>query len=253
MPLLVVEGLRKVYPGGVEALRGVSFEVEAGEVVALVGPNGAGKTTTFRIIATILRPTSGCVLLEGVDVVREPGEARKRLVYVPEEVGGYKQLTGREMIELLVKLHLAARGAERREIEEAVEEAVKLTGLSEKVLGKKLREYSKGMKRRVQVAAALAVAPRLAILDEPTAGLDVIAANHLRRLIRRVAAERGSAVLFSSHNMLEVEYLADRVYLIHRGEIIASGHPRDIVEKAGARNLEEAFLKLIAGREGGGV
>ena len=253
MPLLVVENLRKVYPGGVEALRGVSFQVEKGEVVALVGPNGAGKTTTFRILATILRPTSGRVFVDGVDAVEEPGEARKRLVYVPEEVGGYKQLTGREMIELLVRLHLAARGASRREVEEAIEEAIRLTGLDERTLSKKLRGYSKGMKRRVQVAAALAVAPRLAILDEPTAGLDVIAANHLRRIIRRVAEEKGTAVLFSSHNMLEVEYLADRIYLMHRGEIIASGRPREIVERLGVRNLEEAFLKLIGGREGGRV
>ena len=253
MPLLVVENLRKVYPGGVEALRGVSFQVEQGEVVALVGPNGAGKTTTFRILATILRPTSGRVIVDGVDAVEEPGEARKRLVYVPEEVGGYKQLTGREMIELLVRLHLAARGASRREVEEAIEEAIRLTGLDERILSKKLRGYSKGMKRRVQVAAALAVAPRLAILDEPTAGLDVVASNHLRRIIRRVAEEKGTAILFSSHNMLEVEYLADRIYLMHRGEIIASGHPREIVERLGVRNLEEAFLKLIGGREGGRV
>ena len=253
MPLVIVENLSKVYPGGVEALRGISFTVEPGEVVALVGPNGAGKTTTFRILATILRPTSGSVTIEGIDVVKQPGEARKRLVYVPEEVGGYKQLTGREMIELLVKLHLRARGASSREIEEAVEEAVKLTGLDERSLSKKLREYSKGMKRRVQIAAALAVAPRLAILDEPTAGLDVIAANHLRRIIRRVAEEKGTAILFSSHNMLEVEYLADRIYLMHRGEIIASGHPREIIERLGVRNLEEAFLKLVAEREGGAV
>ncbi len=242
--LLEVRGLRKVYPGGVEALRGIDLDVEAGEVVALVGPNGAGKTTTFRIIATILRPTSGTVLLDGVDVVREPLEARKRLVYVPEEVGGYRQLTGREMIELLVRLHLEPRGVRGSRLREAIEEAIRLSGLTEEQLSKRVSDYSKGMKRRIQVAAAIAVGPRLAILDEPTAGLDVIASYQLRRVIRGVARERGVAILFSSHNMLEVETVADRVYLIHEGKIVAEGTPSEIVREAGARNLEEAFMLL---------
>ncbi|AEM38554.1 ABC transporter-related protein [Pyrolobus fumarii 1A] len=244
-PLLRVENLVKVFPGGVRAVDGVSFEMSPGEVVALVGPNGAGKTTTFRIIATLLKPSSGRVLIEDVDVVKDPLEARKRLVFVPEEVGGYRQLTGLEYIEFAVRVHLGARGASEDEIRRAVREAVELTGLDRSTLRRKMGEYSKGMKRRVQVAWALAVKPRLVILDEPTGGLDVEASYKLRMLIREYARREGVAVLLSSHNMLEVESVADRVYLMRSGRIVASGRPSEIIERVGARNLEEAYMKLV--------
>ncbi len=246
MQVLRVENLWKIYPGGVEALRGVSLELEEGVVAALVGPNGAGKTTMFRIIAGLLKPTRGRVVVDGVEVHRNLMEARRRFAYLPEEVGGYRNLTGREYIRLVVTLYLSARGATRREIEEAVEEAERLSGLGD-ALSKRMREYSKGMKRRVQVAWILAVAPRLAILDEPTSGLDVEASYRLRMLIREKVREKGVTVLFSSHNMLEVEHMADVVFLIHRGRIIAEGHPREIIEKTGARNLEEAYMTIVGG------
>jgi len=247
--VLQVEGLVKEFPGGVVALRGISLRVPRGSIYGLVGPNGAGKTTTFRIIATLLRPTRGRVLVDGVDVVREPLEARKRLVYVPEEVGGYRRLTGAEYIRFVVETYLSARGEPGR-VEEAVREAMRLSGLSpEDLLRKKMGEYSKGMKRRVQVAWALAVRPRLAILDEPTSGLDVEASYELRRTIARYSREHGVTVVLSSHNMLEVEYLCDRVALIRSGRIVEEGTPREIVEKYGASNLEEAYMKAIASIE----
>ena len=252
MPLLVVDRLVKVYPGGVRALRGISFSVEEGEVFGLVGPNGAGKTTTFRIIATLLKPTSGRVIVDGVDVAKEPLEARKKLVYVPEEVGGYRRLTGYEYLSFVVETFMSARGASRDDIDRALEEAVNITGLDPGVLRKKrMQEYSKGMKRRVQVAWALAVRPRLAILDEPTSGLDVEASYELRSIIVEYAKSRGVTVLLSSHNMLEVEHVCSRVALIKDGRIIEIGTPREIIEKYGARNLEEAYMNAIAGhREG---
>ncbi len=237
-------GLRKVYTGGVIALDGVDLEVREGEVVALVGPNGAGKTTTFRIMVGLLKPTSGRVVIDGVDVTRSPLEARKRVTYVPEEVGGYRQLTGLEHLRLMITLFMAARGASKREVEEALEEAIRISGLTERDLRRRVSGYSKGMKRRLQVAWALAVHPRLAILDEPTSGLDVVASYKLRLTLREYARRHGVSILFSSHNMLEVEAIADRVYLIHRGRVIASGAPREIVEEAGTSNLEEAFVKL---------
>ncbi len=246
-PPLIVKHLRKVYAGGVEALKGISFTVQHGSIFGLVGPNGAGKTTTFRIIATLLKPTSGTAIVDGVDVTKSPLEARKRLVYVPEEVGAYRRLSGREYLEFVVNVYLSARGAARNEIEQALDEAIKLTGLSEEKLNQKMLEYSKGMKRRVQVAWALAVKPRLAILDEPTSGLDVEASYELRRVIAEYARRHGVSVLLSSHNMLEVEYLCDAVALIKNGRIVEMGAPREIVEKYGVRNLEEAYMAAIRG------
>ena len=154
MPLLVVERLAKRFPGGVWGVRDVSFTAEEGEVVGLIGPNGAGKSTTFRVIATLLRPTSGRVVVDGFDVVKSPHEVRRRVTFVPEEVGGYRYLTGRELLELLVTAYVRARGGGRAEAEEALEEAVRLSGLPERALDRRVGEYSKGMKRRLQVAWA---------------------------------------------------------------------------------------------------
>ncbi|KSW12489.1 multidrug ABC transporter ATP-binding protein [Pyrodictium occultum] len=248
MPLLEVQGLVKIYPGGVEALRGVSFSLEEGEVFGLVGPNGSGKTTLLRIVATLLKPTRGRVVLDGVDAVREPGEARRRLAYVPEEVGGYRRLTGLEYLSFVVGAFLSARGASMREVEEALEEAVRLTGLSRRQLGRRMQEYSKGMKRRLQVAWALAVKPRLAILDEPTSGLDMEAGYELRRVIAGYARSHGVTVLMSSHNLFEVEYLCDRVAFMKNGRVIDMGSPRELIARYGARNLEEAYMSAVAER-----
>ncbi len=243
--MLVAEGLRKVFPGGIVALDGLDLVVEEGEVVALVGPNGAGKTTTFRLILGLLRPTAGKVSIDGVDVTERPMEARRRVAYVPEEVGGYRQLRGEEQLRLMIEVFLRARGASRREVEEAYREAVAISGLSREELRRRVGSYSKGMKRRLQVAWALAVKPRLAILDEPTSGLDVVASYRLRVLIREYARRHRIAVLFSTHNMLEVETVADRVYMLHRGRLVATGTPREIIGETGARNLEEAFMRLV--------
>ncbi len=244
-PVLIVEGLVKEFPGGVRALRGISFQVRRGEIFGLLGPNGAGKTTTFRIIATLLHPTEGRVIVDGVEVSREPLEARKRLVYVPEEVGGYRRLTGMEYLRFVIETYLSAIGR-LGEAEEVLEEAARLTGLPRETLERKrMGDYSKGMKRRVQVAWALAVKPRLAILDEPTSGLDVEASYDLRRTIAEYAKRHGVTVLLSSHNMLEVQHLCDRIALIRSGVIIEEGTPEEVIEKYNAKDLEEAYMRAI--------
>jgi ABC-2 type transport system ATP-binding protein len=233
------EGLVKDF-GGVRALDGLSFQVKRGEVYGLIGPNGAGKTTALRIIATLLQPTAGSVKVLGRDVVDEAAEVRRQISYLPEEAGAYKNLSGYEYLEFMAKFI-----AEDEEgVRAAVDAATEISGLGER-LRDKLKTYSKGMKRRVLVARVLMTKPRLGVLDEPTGGLDVLHSMHVRGILQRYVAEHGVTVLLSSHNMLEVEYLCDRVALINRGTIVAEGSPRELMEDRQASNLEEVFAQVV--------
>jgi len=236
-PAIVAEHLVKRF-GEVLALDGVSFRVKEGEIYGLIGPNGAGKTTALRIVGTVIRPTSGSVRVFGVDVVREASRVREMISYLPEEAGAYPNLSGLEYLRFMASFY---RG-EGRDVEAMVEEGARISGLGER-LRDRVKGYSKGMKRRLLVARTLMVRPRLAIMDEPTAGLDVVHALHIRRTIRGYAEEEGTTILLSSHNMLEVEFLCDRVALINRGRIVAEGTPEELKEEYGAENLEEVFVE----------
>ncbi len=238
---VMVQGLVKVYPGGVRALDGLTFTVRSGEIYGLIGPNGAGKTTTLRILATLLKPTSGMAKVYGLDVVRDAARVRELISYLPEEAGANRDLRGIEFLRLMLGLRFSGK-----RLEEAVEEAAKLSGLG-KALYRRVREYSRGMKRSLLLALALASRPKLAILDEPTSGLDVLRSMELRDAIKRYRDEYGVTILLSSHNMLEVEYLCDRVGIIYRGKIIAEGPPDKLKEEYGARNLEEVFREALKG------
>uniref|UniRef100_A0A7C4HBQ1 ABC transporter ATP-binding protein n=1 Tax=Staphylothermus marinus TaxID=2280 RepID=A0A7C4HBQ1_STAMA len=242
MPVLVVENLRKVFSGGIVALKNISFTVDSGEIYGLVGPNGAGKTTTLRIIATVLEPTSGNVYVNGYSVRDKPNAVRQLISYLPEEAGAYKYLTGYEFLDFIASFYTKNESEKYRMISEAIE----ISGLGERI-GDKIKTYSKGMLRRLLVAKTLMVKPKLALLDEPTSGIDVANSVRIRDIIRKYAREYGVAVLLSSHNMLEVEYLCDRVGIIHNGEIIAEGPPRELIHKHSVRNLEELFVKLTGG------
>ena len=232
-----VSGLRKVF-GNVVAVDGVSFRVDEGEIFGLVGPNGAGKTTTLRIIATILEPTEGSVKVFGRDVVREREAVRRLIAYLPEEAGAYKYLTGYEYLRFMARVYGLG--------DDVVEEGVRVANLGD-AMGRYVGTYSKGMKRRLQVARVLMVKPRLAILDEPTSGLDVVHAVHVRRVIKEYVSRYGITVILSSHNMLEVEYLCDRVALIDKGRIVAAGPPRDLMDEHRVKNLEEVFVRVVKG------
>ncbi len=236
---IVVEGLRKNF-GEFEALHGISFSIGEGEVFGLIGPNGAGKTTTLRILATLLLPTEGRVSVFGLDLVRQASEVRKVISYLAEDSGAYRNLSGREYLKFLAKVFYEDKG----EIERAVEEAIKLSGLDGRI-DDKVKTYSKGMKRRLQVARVFMTSPKLAILDEPTTGLDVMHSQEIRRAIKEMSKQRGVTVILSSHNMFEVEYLCDRIALIDHGYILEVGTPEEVKRKYDARNLEEAFIKVI--------
>lgn len=239
--VVLVEDLVKIYPGNIVAVDHLSFKVYEGEIYGLIGPNGAGKTTTLRIIATLLKPTRGKVVVDGYDVVKDAGKVRELISYLPEEAGAYRNLTGLEYLEFMAGFY--ARSKEERE--EIVEEAIRISGLGDRIHDR-IATYSKGMKRRLLLARTLMVKPRLAILDEPTSGLDVVHAIHVRNIIKDYARRYNITILLSSHNMLEVEYLCDRVGILHKGKLYVEDRPRELLRKYNVSNLEEVFSKLVS-------
>ncbi|NJE49931.1 ABC transporter ATP-binding protein [Thermococcus sp. 9N3] len=237
--LVEVENLEKDY-GKVKALKGVSFSIREGEIFGLIGPNGAGKSTTLKILATLLKPTGGTARIAGYDVVKEADRVRALISYLPEEAGAYKNLTGREYLEFMARLY----AKDERKAQEMLQLGAELASLGER-LDDKVSTYSKGMTRKLLIARALMVRPKLAILDEPASGLDIVNAYEIRKTIRRFARSEGTTFLISSHNMLEVEFLCDRVAMIAGGRIVEIGTPEELKTKYGAENLEEVFMRAI--------
>jgi ABC-2 type transport system ATP-binding protein len=231
-----VEGLTKQF-GNINALNNVTFNIYQGEVYGLIGPNGAGKTTTLRIISTLILPTSGSATVFGLDVVRQADDVRKILSYLPEEAGAYRNLSGLEYLQFMAKFSSA-------NTKEALEEAMKISGLGDRI-NDRAKTYSKGMKRRLLLARALMTRPKLAILDEPASGLDVLHAYHIRKIIKEYVKQNGVTVLLSSHNMLEVEFLCDRVALVDKGKIVLEGKPAELKTQYAVQNLEEVFARVV--------
>ena len=237
MKAVEVKELVKDY-GNFRAIKGISFEVNEGEIFGLIGPNGAGKTTALRVVATLLQITSGSVTVFGYELPKEAGEVRKIISYLPEEAGAYKNLTGRGYLNFIARFF-----GEGEKFQNMVQRGLEIANLGERI-NDKVDTYSKGMTRRLLVGRALMANPRLAILDEPTSGLDVVNAQEVRRIINS-AAEAGTAILLSSHNMLEVELLCHRIALINDGEIVASGSAEELKKEYDAGNIEEAFIRAI--------
>jgi ABC-2 type transport system ATP-binding protein len=236
--VLQVDNLRKAY-GSFEAVKGVSFQVAEGEIFALIGPNGAGKTTTLRVIATLLTISGGGVTMDGFDLKKHPEKIRERISYLPEEAGAYKNLKGIDYLRFMARFYAGTDA----QYEEIVKRAEGIADLGDR-LKAKVGTYSKGMVRKLLLARALMTKPRLAILDEPTSGLDVINSLEVREIIKRYASE-GISVLLSSHNMLEIEFLSDRVALIDKGVILDSGTSQSLKEKYKAGNLEVVFRSAL--------
>lgn len=234
---LEVKNLSKNY-GDIQAVKDVSFEIFENEIFGLVGPNGAGKSTVLRIIATILTPAKGEVLVYGEDVVKDSKKVREIISYLPEEAGAYKNLSGNGYLKFMA----AICTDDRQKQKEYLAFAQEISGLKDR-LKTKVKTYSKGMTRKLLLARTVMSRPKLAILDEPTSGLDVVNAFEVRKIIKNLAKE-GMAVLLSSHNMLEVEFLSDRVALIDKGVIKATGTPKDLKTRNQAENLEDVFVKL---------
>lgn len=235
--VLEVENLYKNY-GNFQAVKGVDFEIPENEIFALIGPNGAGKSTTLKMVSTILQPSSGKIIIDGIDASKNPDQAREKISYLPEEVGAYKNLSGIAYLKLMAGLYSDDANKQK----EYIDKALGICNLGKRI-GDKLGTYSKGMTRKVMLARALMSNPKLAILDEATSGLDVINALEIRNIIIETA-KNGTAVLVSSHNMLEIEYLSNMVGIIDQGKIIEKGTVAQLKNKYKSRNLEEVFLNL---------
>ncbi|UCB58108.1 MAG: ABC transporter ATP-binding protein [Thermoplasmatales archaeon] len=236
MPVVEVKNLVKHY-GSIEAVKGITFNINRGEIFGLIGPNGAGKTTALRILSTLLTITSGNVQIMNHDIEKKPNEIRKIISYLPEDAGAYKNLTGRKYLEFIANFF----GEEK--VEKMVSKGIEIADLGDRITDK-VDTYSKGMKRRLLVGRALMTDPQLAILDEPTSGLDVNNAQEIRNIIKKTA-KSGTTVLLSSHNMLEVEYLCGSIALIDDGLIVEEGKPMDLMKKYNASNIEEVFTKVV--------
>ncbi len=246
-----VRNLSKHYKN-IVALSDLSLAINQGEIFGIIGPNGAGKSTTLKILTTLLKATSGSATIFGVDVSDNPEEVRKMISYLPEEAGSYKQLTGREYLQFMAGLLVLP---EDESVANVVERGVELASLGERI-DDRTKEYSKGMRRKLLIARALMSKPKLAVLDEPASGLDVKHAFYVRKVIKGYVRDMGTTVLLSSHNMLEVEYLCDRVGLLDEGHLLDIGTPKELTSKYSAENLEEVFIKATgsdAENIGGGV
>lgn len=224
--------------GDLVAVDGMDLTVAAGRVTGLLGPNGAGKTTTVRAICGILGPTDGTIRVNGVDVHRHPREAKSDMGYVPESPEVFTSLTGREYLTLAGRLH----HLEEKPLAARATELLERFGLSNQS-DDQLSGYSKGMKQKIVIAAAILHNPRVLILDEPLSGLDASSAAVLKELIRSFAG-RGRTVLFCSHILEVVQRLCDDLAIMHEGRVLASGTPDSILAGGDFASLEEAFIAL---------
>ena len=238
--MIEFQDLTKTY-GRLRAVQGLSLRVEPGEVYALLGPNGAGKTTALRCLATLQVPTSGTAFVGDADVREQPLVVRARIGFLAASMGLYERLTPVELLQYFGRLHrLEALALDKR-----VAELVDVFGITP-FMSQRCGTLSTGQAQRVSVARALVQDPPALILDEPTMGLDVLSGEVIYRFIE-AERDRGKAILFSTHQMAEVELLADRVGVLSGGRLVAEGTPASLIERTGERNLARAFLALVRG------
>jgi len=216
-------GLRKAYPGDVQALDGIGFAVETGTVFALLGPNGAGKSTTVKILTTLSRPDEGEARVAGIDVLREPGRVRRAIGVVGQRAGIDPQATGRENLELQGVIH----GLSRRDRVARVDELLARFELSE-AADRLARTYSGGMQRRLDIALGLVHRPQVLFLDEPTTGLDPEVRASMWEEISRLAGAEGLTILLTTHYLEEADRLAARLAIVDRGRVVVEGTPDEL-------------------------
>jgi sodium transport system ATP-binding protein len=222
----------------VMAVREVSFAAADGRITGLLGPNGAGKTTTLRMVSTLVRPTRGTALVDGLEVTRDTLAVRSRLGVLSDARGLYARLTARENVAYYGEL----RAMPQAQVAASVERLSELLDMNA-LLDRRVDGFSQGERMKVAIARALVHDPPNVLLDEPTNGLDVMTTRSLREVIRRLR-EAGKCVLFSSHVMQEVSHLCDEIVIVARGSVVAHGTPDELLAQSGRTDLEDAFVHL---------
>jgi len=236
--MIVASGLHKRF-GEVVAVEDVSFSADYGKITGLLGPNGAGKSTTMRMLTGLVRPDQGSATIGGVDVRDRPHEARRMIGVLPDALGLYPRLTARENIRYFGQLH----GLRGQPLSRRVTELMDLLGMKD-IADRRAAGFSQGERMKVAIARAMIHDPKTVMLDEPTNGLDVMSTRAMRALIRQFR-EEGRCVLFSSHVMQEVSALCDHIVVIAHGRVVAEGTAEALRARAGAANLEDAFVALV--------
>jgi ABC-2 type transport system ATP-binding protein len=230
---VLVDQLRKVYPGGIEAVRGLSFQVAEGEIYGLLGPNGAGKSTTLGVLTTTVQPSSGRAAVAGHQVVREALAVRATIGVVFQDTVLDNEFTGRDNL----RLHARLWGLPTSDARPRIAELLATMGLADRA-DDNVRTYSGGMRRRLEIARALLAHPRVVFLDEPTTGLDPGIRDELWQLIGRLRAEEGVTIVLSTHYLEEAEGVCDRVGIIHEGRLVGEGPPGRLVDQLGPDLVE---------------
>jgi ABC-2 type transport system ATP-binding protein len=240
---LHIENLAKRYPTGVEALRGVSIDIEAGEIFGLLGPNGAGKSTLIHCTTGLAQPTGGTIEVFGHDAIHDYAEARQSVGLAPQEVNLDWFLTAEETLDF----HAGYFGMPKRERRERTKELLETFSLTAKA-DERTRTLSGGMKRRLILARALMHRPRLLILDEPTAGVDIELRLELWHYVQKINQE-GTTILLTTHYLEEAEQLCNKIAFIAEGQIAAGGTSSELAARYGVPNLEDAYLALVGRKE----
>ena len=236
--MIRVHDLTKTF-GEVTAVGGITFDVEPGEIFAFLGPNGAGKTTTIQMLTTLLRPTSGSITIDGLDPAAHPLDVRRRFGIVFQDPSLDHELTARENMDL----HGILYHVPRRVRAERTQALLTLFELWDR-RDDRVKTFSGGMKRRLEIARGFLHTPKILFLDEPTLGLDPQSRNQLWTHVKHLNATEGVTVFLTTHYMDEAERVAHRIAIIDHGRIVAQGTPQDLKQQTGTDSLEEAFLAL---------
>ncbi|REJ24514.1 MAG: export ABC transporter ATP-binding protein [Bacillaceae bacterium] len=222
------------------AVNGVNLFLERGEIIGLLGPNGAGKSTTISIISTLIPPTSGDVRLNNESVIKRPEKLRKILGVVPQEIALYRDLSARENLLFFGKIYRLSGS----QLKQKVEEVLEMIGLTDRQHDL-VKNFSGGMKRRLNIGAALLHEPELIIMDEPTVGIDPQSRNYILETVKRLNKEKKMTVLYTSHYMEEVEFLCNRIYIMDKGNILAAGTKEEIKNILSAENTIQITVERV--------